>query len=243
RIDGRMPEFFGRLPRMTYGVRSIPAAVSALMPPAYAQPNPSSGLTAGIHWITSLPERCPVYIHIPLALHEAWPGHLMHMALLQEMELPDFRRHNATRYSAQLEGWALYSEWLGHEMGLYDTPDKKYGRLEMEMWRACRLVVDTGLHAKGWTRQQAIDLMCANMSMPVETIIAEVDRYIGLPGQALGYQIGFRCMKNMRADAQARLGSAFRVRDFHDALMKVGAVTLPVWRSAMEEWVQSAQAG
>lgn len=239
RIDGRMPEFFGRLPRMTYGVRSIPEALAVHMPPAYAQPNPASGITAGVHWITSLPDRCPAYMHIPLAMHEAWPGHLMHLALMQEMDLPAFRRYNSTRYSAQLEGWALYSEWLGYEFGLYDTPDKKYGRMEMEMWRACRLVVDTGLHAKKWQRQQAIDFMSANVALPMDTITAEVDRYIGMPAQALGYQIGFRCVKGLRADAQARLGKDFRVRDFHDALMEVGAVTLPVWRETISEWVES----
>ncbi|HKY90632.1 MAG TPA: DUF885 domain-containing protein [Nevskiaceae bacterium] len=239
RIDARLPEFFGRLPRMTYGIRSIPEALSPHMPPAYAQPNPANGTACGIHWVTSLPERCPSYMHVPLAMHEAWPGHLMHMALMQEMELPAFRRNNATRYSAQLEGWALYCEWLGHDFGLYDTPDKTYGGLEMEIWRACRLVVDTGLHAKGWSRDQAIDFMVRHMSMPIETIRAEVDRYIGMPAQALGYLLGFRCVQSVRAEAERCLGSAFRVRDFHDALMGLGAVTLPVMREAMQEWMQA----
>jgi uncharacterized protein (DUF885 family) len=239
RIDGRLPEFFGRLPRMSYGVRSIPEAVAPFLPPAYAQPNPANGTTAGVHWITSLPDRCPSYMHIPLALHEAWPGHLMHLALMQEMDLPEFRRHNSTRYSAQLEGWALYCEWLGYDFGLYDTPDKKYGHREMEIWRACRLVVDTGLHVKNWSRDQAIEFMVRHMSMPIDTIRVEVDRYIGFPAQALGYLLGFRCVQAIRADAEKQLGRAFRVRDFHDALMEVGAVTLPVLREAMREWVQS----
>ena len=239
RIDARLPEFFGRLPRMSYGVRSIPEAVAAHLPPAYAQPNPANGTAAGVHWITSLPDRCPAYMHIPLALHEAWPGHLMHLALMQEMELPEFRRNNSARYSAQLEGWALYCEWLGYGFGLYDTPDKKYGRLEMEIWRACRLVVDTGLHVKNWSRDQAIEFMARHMSMPIETIRVEVDRYIGFPAQALSYLLGFRCIQAIRADVEKELGSAFRVRDFHDALMEVGAVTLPVLREEMRAWVQS----
>lgn len=239
RIDARLPEFFGRLPRMSYGVQSIPEAVAVHMPPAYAQPNPANGTAAGVHWITSLPDRCPSYIHIPLALHEAFPGHLMHMALMQEMDLPEFRRFNATRFSAQLEGWALYCEWLGYEFGLYDDPDKRYGRLEMEMWRACRLVVDTGLHAKGWSREKAIGFMADNMSMSNDSIEAEVDRYIGWPAQALGYLIGFRCVKALRVDAERLLGPAFRVRDFHDALMEVGAVTLPVWKEWIHEWIEA----
>jgi len=242
RIDGRIPEFFGRLPRTTYGVSSIPEAVARSMPPGYAQPNPANGTTAGVYWVTSLPDQCPAYMHIPLTMHEAWPGHLMHLALIQEMDLPEFRRHNATRYSAQLEGWALYCEWLGHEFGLYDSPDKKYGRLEFEMWRACRLVVDTGIHVKHWSRDRAIEFMARRMSMPIETIRIEVDRYIAFPAQALSYLLGFRCIRAIRAEAEQRLGARFRVRDFHDALMALGAVTLPVLKEAMSEWIQSRAA-
>jgi uncharacterized protein (DUF885 family) len=166
-IDALMPEFFGRLPRTTYGVRSIPEEVAEQMPPAYAQPNPADGSAAGIHWITSIPGKCPRYMHAPLALHEAWPGHLLHLALIQEMEhLPAFRRYGALRYSACLEGWALYCERLGEEMGLYDTPEKRYGRLEMEMWRAVRLVVDTGIHLHDWSRDRAIAYFERYMAMP-----------------------------------------------------------------------------
>jgi uncharacterized protein (DUF885 family) len=242
RIEARIPEFFGRLPRMTYGVRSIPEELSPFMPPAYAQPNPSNGTAAGVHWITALPERSPSYMHIPLAMHEAWPGHLMHLALMQEMELPDFRRHDGARYSSCVEGWALYCEWLGNEFGMYDTPEKHYGRLEMEIWRACRLVVDTGIHAMNWTRDQAIEFMVSNMSMPIDTLRAEVDRYIGMPGQALAYQIGYRCVRTIRAEAEAELGKDFRIRDFHDALVGAGAVTLPVWREELRNWVKSRKA-
>ena len=238
RIEARLPEFIGTLPRMTYGVRSIPEALSAMSPPAYAQPNPADRSSAGVHWVTSTPSKCPAYMHLPLALHEAWPGHLMHLALIQEQQhLPAFRRYGALGYSACLEGWALYCERLGEEMGLYDTPAKRYGRLEMEMWRAVRLVVDTGLHTKGWSRQQAIDFAVAHMALPLETLAAEVDRYIAMPGQALAYQIGNLRFKALRERAERELGPAFRLRDFHDALMAAGPVTLPVLEALIDDWI------
>ena len=238
RIDARIPEFFGRTPRTSYGVNSIPEAIAEKMPPAYAQPNPADRSAAGIHWITSIPGKCPRYIHLPLALHEAWPGHLMHLALIQEMDrLPDFRRYGALKYAACLEGWALYCEGLGEDMGFYDTPEKRYGRLEMEMWRAVRLVLDTGIHALGWSREKAIAFFQDNMAMPLETITAEVDRYIGMPGQALAYQLGHLKFRDLRARAEAALGDDFHIRDFHDALMAAGAVTLPVLEMLIDDWI------
>jgi len=243
RIDRRIPEFFGRVPRSTYGVVSMPEAIAAAMPPAYAQPNPADRSAAGIHWITSIPSKLPHYTHLPIALHEAWPGHLMHLALIQEMEtLPTFRRHGALRYSACLEGWALYCERLGEDMGFYDTPEKRYGRLEMEMWRAVRLVTDTGLHAKGWSRQQAIDCFRENLVLPAETVEAEVDRYVGLPGQALGYQLGNLRFRAIRAEAEAALGERFNIRDFHDALMAAGPVTLDALEAVMRDWTAAQPA-
>jgi uncharacterized protein (DUF885 family) len=242
RIDALLPSFIGCLPRSTYGVRSIPEALSARMPPAYAQPNPADNTGPGVHWITSTPGKCPRYMHVPLALHEAWPGHLMHLALIQEQsQLPAFRRYGALGYSACLEGWALYCEFLGEEMGLYDTPQKRYGRIEMEMWRAVRLVVDTGIHAKGWSRQQSIDFAAAHMAMPLATIEAEVDRYVALPGQALAYQIGNLRFRALRRRAESRLGERFRLRAFHDALMAAGPVTLPVLDDLIELWIASQE--
>jgi uncharacterized protein (DUF885 family) len=238
-IDGKIPSFFGRLPRITYGVQSIPPAASERMPPAYAQPNPADGSSAGIYWISSLPAKAPSYLHVPLALHEGWPGHLMHIALMQEMtELPAFRRANFTKYSAFLEGWALYCETLGIDMGLYETPHQHYGRLDMEMWRACRLVVDTGIHIKGWSRDQAIDYMLAHLSLSRRTIEGEVDRYIAMPGQALGYQIGNLKFRELRARAEARLGGRFDIRAYHDQLMAAGPVTLPVLEEVVDDWLQ-----
>ena len=243
RIDSKIPEFFGRTPRTTYGIRMIPAAVAETQPPAYAQPNPADNSAAGVHWVNSMPEKMPRYLHLPVALHEAWPGHLMHLALMQEMEdLPAFRRFGAMKYSACLEGWALYCERLGEDMGFYDTHEKRYGRLDMEMWRACRLVVDTGIHAKGWTRQQGVGFMRKNLAIPLPTIEAEVDRYIAMPGQALGYQLGNLKFKELRARAEERLGPRFRIRDFHDALMAAGPVTLPVLDDIISDWIEAQEA-
>lgn len=238
RIDARIPEFFGRTPRTTYGVRSIPPSLAAALPPAYAQANPADRSAAGVHWITSEPARLPAWLHIPIALHEAWPGHLMHLALIQEMaQLPEFRRHGAIRYTACIEGWALYCEGLGEDMGLYDTPAQQYGRLDMEMWRACRLVVDTGIHAYGWSRTQAIDFMASNLAISRATIDAEVDRYIAMPGQALAYQIGASVFRKQRQRAAAALGTRFKLRRCHDALLEAGPTTMPVLEEHMSAWI------
>ena len=229
RIDGLLPAFFGHLPRITYGVRSIPEAIAERTPAAYAQPNPADRSAPGLMWVTSLPDRCPRSMHIPLVLHEAWPGHLMHIALMQEAEhLPSFRRHGAIRYPVCIEGWAIYCEGLGIEMGLYEAPEQHYGRLEMEMWRALRLVVDTGIHWLGWSREQAIETMARHMAMPRASIASEVDRYICWPGQALAYQIGNLEFRKMRKRAEEQLGDRFNPRDFHDQIIAAGPATIPV---------------
>jgi uncharacterized protein (DUF885 family) len=239
RVDRRIPDFFSRIPRITYGVDSMPEAVSARMPPAYAQPSPADGSAAGIFWISGLPSKAPSYLHPAIVVHEAWPGHLMHIALMNEQQdLPDFRRHGAVKYTACVEGWALYCETLGTEMGLYTTPHQHYGRLEMEMWRAVRLVVDTGLHAMGWTRQQAIDCMAARLTLSAETIAGEVDRYAALPAQALAYQIGNLKLRELRRRAEHRLGPRFDLRGFHTAVTTAGAVPLPVLDDLVEDWLQ-----
>jgi uncharacterized protein (DUF885 family) len=244
RVDRRIPEFFGLIPRITYGVQSIPDAVSARMPPAYAQPSPADGSSAGIFWISGLPSKAPSYLHPALVVHEAWPGHLMHMALMNEQaELPAFRRYGAVKYTACVEGWALYCETLGIEMGLYTTPHEHYGRLEMEMWRAVRLVVDTGIHWYGWSREQAVAYMAERLSLSRETIEGEVDRYAALPAQALGYQIGNLKLRELRRRAEAQLGTRFRHRDFHAAVMSAGAVTLPVLDDLVGDWLQRQAGG
>lgn len=242
RVDRRIPEFFSLIPRITYGVQSIPDAVSARMPPAYAQPSPADGTAAGIFWISGLPSKAPSYLHPALVVHEAWPGHLMHLALLNEQsELPAFRRYGAVKYTACVEGWALYCEMLGVELGVYTTPHEHYGRLEMQMWRAVRLVVDTGIHWYGWSREQAVAYMAGRLSLSRETIEGEVDRYAALPAQALGYQIGGLKVGELRQRAEAQLGARFRHRDFHAAVMSAGAVTLPVLDDLVSDWLQGQQ--
>ena len=237
RIDGLVPRFFEHIPRQTYGIDLMPAAGAGGMPPAYADPSPPGALRAGIHWVNPQPERCTVDMLIPLALHEAWPGHLMHIALLTELEeLPAFRRYGALRATAYLEGWALYCERLGIEMGLYRTPDDHLGRLAMEVWRAARLVVDTGLHALRWPRAQAVEYMRAHTSLPDETIEAEIDRYIGMPAQALAYKVGERKFLELRAQAEGRFGERFDVRSFHQRLFACGAVSLDQLDSYVREW-------
>lgn len=240
RIDQHIPAYFGRIPRITYGVRCIPEALSETLPPAYAQPSPADNSAPGIYWLTSLTEKCPTYLYPSLALHEAWPGHLMQIALMQEQEqLPDFRRNGALKYTACIEGWAMYCEALGVEMGIYQSPHEHMGRLIGEMWRSVRLVVDTGLHIKGWTREQSIEYLAANAPMPRSMVDAEVDRYIALPGQALAYQLGNLKMRELRARAEQSLGSAFDIRAFHDEVIAAGPVTLPVLDDLVQHWLES----
>lgn len=245
RVDARIPEFFGRIPRATYGVRTIPTAIADKMPPAYAQPSPADGSAAGVHWITSIAEKLPRYTHLPIVLHEAWPGHLMQMALIQEMEhLPSFRRYGALHYAACLKGWAVYCERLGAEMGFYDTPEKRYGCLEMEMWRAVRLVVDTGLHELGWSRERATAFFEKHMSLPRSVVDAEIDQHIAMPAHALAYQLGNLKFREIRQRAEEALGDSFDLRRFHDALLAVGPVTLRMLEGHMADWTarQTARA-
>lgn len=243
RVDARIPAFFKRLPRITYGVETVSAAASVALPAAYAVPAPSGGASPGMFYLNGLPERCPSYLHPVLVVHEAWPGHLMHIGLMAELDhLPAFRRHSAVKYTACVEGWALYCEQLGLELGVYATPHHQYGRLEMELFRACRLVVDAGIHFQGWTRDQAIDFMSRRLAMDVGTIVAEVDRYAGMPGQALAYQIGGLKLRELRRRAEAALGDGFELRDWHEAVMTAGAVTLPVLEQMVGDWIAARAA-
>jgi uncharacterized protein (DUF885 family) len=164
------------------------------------------------------------------------PGHHFQGALQQEIDLPDFRKH-ASWFTAYGEGWGLYSEYLGEEMGLYDTPEKMMGRLSYEMWRACRLVVDTGMHAKGWTKDQAIRFMTENSALSAANIEAEVNRYISWPGQALGYKIGEIKLRELRGRAETKLGAKFDLRRFHDIVLAQGAVPLDVLEAAVDRWI------
>ena len=237
-IDLQIPAFFGRVPRITYGVKLIPEALSEGLPPAYAQPSPADNSAPGVYWLTSLPEKCPTYLYPAYAVHEAWPGHLMQIALMQEQtQLPAFRRNGALKYTACIEGWAMYCEYLGEELGVYTTPHERYGRLAGEIWRAVRLVVDTGVHQKGWSREQALKYMRERVSLDDATTQSEIDRYIALPAQALAYQPGNLKFKELRQRAEKRLGDRFDIRAFHDTVIAAGPVTLPILDDLVEHWL------
>jgi uncharacterized protein (DUF885 family) len=237
RADGELPKLFAELPRNTYAVREIPAYEAPAQTTAYYLPGAADGSRAGSYWVNTYKlETRPRYEMEALSLHEAVPGHHLQISRAQEMGgLPEFRRNGG--YTAYVEGWALYAESLGDEMGFYTDPYSKFGQLTYEMWRACRLVVDTGLHAFGWTRQQAIDFMKENSAKTENDIIVEVDRYIVWPGQALAYKLGELKIKELRARAQAELKERFDIRKFHNALLDDGALPLDVLASRMGEWL------
>jgi uncharacterized protein (DUF885 family) len=241
RIDGELPKHFGRLPRMPYGVRRVPDFIAPQTMAAYYQPPSGDGRRAGFYYINTynLPSR-PLYMLEALSLHEAVPGHHLQIALQQEMEgLPPFRKY--TGFTAYIEGWALYSERLGLETGFYKDPYSDFGRLTMEVWRACRLVVDTGIHYLGWTREQAIEFMRDNSAMPMHDIRAEVDRYIGWPGQALAYKTGQMKIIELRAEAEQQLGEKFDVRAFHDVVLGSGAIPLGMLETNVRDWIKQTQ--
>jgi uncharacterized protein (DUF885 family) len=242
RIDGMLPQYFGRLPKLPYGVKAIPAETAEGTTTAYASPGSlASGIASQYYVNTSKLDQRPLWELAALTPHEAAPGHLFQLGLQQELELPEFRKHQAS-FTAYVEGWALYTERLGIEMGLYDTPEEQMGRLSYEMWRASRLVVDTGLHAKGWTKAQAVQFMTDNTALSAANIDAEVNRYISWPGQALGYKIGELKIRELRAKAEAALGPKFDLRRFHDAVLGQGAVPLDVLEMQIEAWVAGEKA-
>jgi uncharacterized protein (DUF885 family) len=242
RIDAFMPMLFRRLPQLPYGVREIPRFMAPSQTTAYYM---SGSLDAGnpgwFYANTHALDQRPRYEMVPLTLHEAVPGHHLQIALSQEM--PD--RHPLRRdlsFTAFVEGWALYAERLGIEMGMFQDPYDDFGRLLYEMWRSCRLVVDTGMHALGWSRQRAIDFMKTNTALSELNIEREVDRYIGWPGQACAYKLGELCIRQLRREAEERLGTRFDLRAFHDALLGEGALPLLVLEERMRRWI-AAQAG
>jgi uncharacterized protein (DUF885 family) len=237
RMDGELPRLFGRLPRMPYGLKEIPDFIAPRTTTAYYTRPAGDGSRAGIYWLNTydLPSR-PTYEIEALSLHEAVPGHHLQIALQQELEdMPNFRRFGGA--TVFIEGWALYAERLGKEVGFYIDPYSDFGRLVYEMWRATRLVVDTGIHWKGWTRQQAIDYMAANTALTLLNITNEVDRYISWPGQALAYKPGEMKISQLRAEAERALGDRFDVRAFHDVVLGSGAVPLTVLEDNVRRWV------
>ncbi len=238
RADPELSHLFGHLPQTPYGVKEVPAAVAPSQTTAYYEQGAfTAGRPAYMFANTYKLEARPTWEMETLTLHEAVPGHHIQVALAQELEgLPEYRK--VASFTAFVEGWALYAESLGDEMGFYRDPYSRFGRLTYDMWRAVRLVIDTGLHAMNWTRDQAIEYFRANAAKTDQDITVEVDRYIVWPGQALGYKIGQLKILELRNDAERRLGPRFDVRQFHDVVLGQGAVPLDVLEKQVNAWVE-----
>jgi len=237
KIDGKLPELFNTLPRLPYGIMEVPDYLAPRTATAYYSRGSADGTRAGFYAVNTydLPSR-PLYEVVALSLHEAVPGHHLQIALQQELEgMPKFR--SASGFTAFVEGWALYSERLGLEVGMYEDRFSNFGRLSYEMWRALRLVVDTGMHAKGWSRDKAIDYMASNSALSLHNIRSEVDRYIFWPGQALAYKMGEIKIRELRAMTEESLGAEFDIREFHDVVLLSGSVPLSVLEQNVMEYV------
>lgn len=238
RMDGKLPSLFKTLPCLPYGVAPVPDHIAPkytagrYIGPALGSKEP------GYYWVNTYAlQSRPLYNLEALTLHEAVPGHHLQNAIARELtDLPNFRRFSYI--SAFGEGWGLYSEWLGLEAGFYTEPYSNFGRLTYEMWRACRLVVDTGIHAMGWTRKQAMDYLAANTALPLHEIRTETDRYISWPGQALAYKIGELKIRELRRQAEKALGDKFDLREFHDVILRNGAVLLSVLDEVVKGYIQ-----
>ena len=243
KIDGKLPSEFRTLPRLPYTVQPVPPDIAPKYTSGRYVEAPQGSTQAGIFWVNTYQlESRPFYNLTALALHEAVPGHHLQIARSRELEhLPDFRRFSYL--SAFGEGWGLYSEWLGVEMGMYDDPYSNFGRLTYEMWRACRLVVDTGVHSMGWTRQQAIDYLATRTALPLHEVETEVDRYISWPGQALAYKLGELKIKELRHKAEQDLGAGFDVRAFHDVVIGSGSIPLNVLEENVDRWIGEQRRG
>jgi uncharacterized protein (DUF885 family) len=237
RMDGQLPRLFKTLPRMPYGIRLVPEYIAPRTTAAYYSRPAGDGTRAGFYYINvfNLKGR-PLYQIEALSLHEAVPGHHLQIAIQQELTgLPKFRQYAG--FTAFVEGWALYAERLGLEVGFYENPYSNFGRLSYEMWRACRLVVDTGMHYLGWTRRQAIQFMRNNTALSLHNITAEVDRYISWPGQALAYKMGELKIRELRQRAEGKLGERFDVRDFHQVVLEAGSVPLDVLDRNVQRYI------
>lgn len=237
-IDGKLPALFGKLPRQPYGVEAVPAVLAPNYTTGRYSGAPLDAPRGGYYWVNTYAlDKRPLYTLAALTLHEGAPGHHLQSALSKELEnVPEFRL--GLYPHAFGEGWGLYTEKLGIELGVYETPYDHFGRLSYEMWRACRLVIDTGIHAKGWTREQAIKLLEENSALSTHNIRTEVDRYIAWPGQALAYKMGELKIIELRERASKTLGEAFDVRAFHDRVLSAGGIPLSLLETRIEEWIE-----
>jgi len=239
RIDGVLPGYFGKLPRQPYGVEPVPAALAPNYTTGRYSGSPLDADRGGYYWVNTFAlDKRPLYNLTALTLHEAAPGHHTQSALRLEMEdVPPYRQQFYPH--AFGEGWALYAEKLGVEMGIYQTPYDHFGRLSYEMWRACRLVIDTGIHAMGWSREQAQDYLASNTALSLLNVRTEVDRYISWPGQALAYKIGEMTIVDLRQQAEQALGDKFDLRAFHDAVLADGGLPMKLLRERIAEFIQT----
>ncbi len=237
KMDAKLPQLFNYLPRTPYGVEPVPENIAAKYTTGrYISPTRDD--QPGYYWVNTYAlDKRPLYALTALTLHEAVPGHHLQISLSREMKnLPEVRRY--TYISAFGEGWGLYSEFLGKEVGMYNDPYDEFGRLSYEMWRACRLVVDTGMHVKGWSRQKAIDFMLENTALSEHNVKTEIDRYISWPAQALSYKIGELTIKKLRKQAEAGLAEQFDLRAFHHAVLEHGSVPLSVLEENIQQFIQ-----
>ena len=236
-IDGRLPQLFGKLPRQPYGVEAVPAEIAPNYTTGRYLQAAKGAPRGGYYWVNTYAlDTRPLYVLPSLTLHEAMPGHHLQIALAAELEnVPDFRLDIYPH--AFGEGWGLYAEKLGLEIGVYETPYQQFGRLTYEMWRACRLVIDTGIHAKSWSRAQAIKLLEDNSALSKHNIRVEVDRYIAWPGQALAYKMGELKILELRVRATKALGATFDVRKFHDRVLSAGGIPLFLLEDRVEDWI------
>ncbi len=241
RIDAELPKFFNTLPRRPYGVIKVPDAIA----PKYTggrYSGPASDTQPGFYLVNTYKlDSRPLYTLPSLTAHEAVPGHHLQGSLHRELSdsIPQFRKN--TYLSAYGEGWALYTEFLGNELGIYTTPYEEFGKYTYEMWRACRLVVDTGIHSKGWTRDQVVTFMLENTALSEHEVNTETDRYIAWPGQAISYKMGEIKIRELRAKAEKQLGASFNIRDFHDIILEQGTVTLPILEKRVNVYIKKTK--
>jgi uncharacterized protein (DUF885 family) len=241
KIDAQLPKYFKTLPRKPYGVQAVPSVIAPKYTGGRYNP-PSNETQPGFYWVNTynLPSR-PLYILPSLTLHEAVPGHHLQMSLNSELsdEIPQFRRD--LYLSAYGEGWGLYAEFLGDEMGIYETPYEHFGKYTYEMWRACRLVVDTGIHDKGWTREEAVEYLKSNTALSIHEVNTEIDRYISWPGQALSYKIGELKIRELRKKAEETLGTKFDISAFHEIILEEGTVTLSILEKRITNYIEQVK--